>query len=159
MPHFHVISSKLGFDDRAWRQWSGVAIRSHAHASQSVDGGETTFGQIEGLGSQRHQIRPFVEHRCAYRFRPTIQEAPLILLAALLQVGVQLFQITRFRQRHPVVAAEVSALTFDAALLVATCRIAELALKAPVRTEADEAAGLLPLISMQDLLTALFRLS
>ena len=56
--------------------------------------------------------------------------------AALLQVGVQLFQIAGFRQRHPVVAAEVSAFAFHAALLVAACRVAELALKAPVRTEA-----------------------
>ena len=34
-----------------------------------------------------------------------------------------------------------------AALFVAACRVAELALKTPVRTEGDEAAGLLPLVS------------
>ena len=76
----------------------------------------------------------------------------LILLAALLQISVQFFQIAGFRRNHWVPLPEVSALTFDAALLVATSRIAELALKAPVGTEGDEAAVFLPLISMQDLL-------
>jgi hypothetical protein len=51
-----------------------------------------------------------------------------------------------------VVASKVSALAFDAALLVAAGRVTELALVAPVRTESDEAAGLFPPMSTQDLL-------
>jgi hypothetical protein len=46
-----------------------------------------------------------------------------------------------------VVAAEVSAFAFDAALLVAARRIAELALESPVRAEGDEATGLFPLVA------------
>ena len=50
------------------------------------------------------------------------------------------------------VAAEVSAFAFDAALLVAAGRITELALITPVRTESNEAAGLFAPIAAQYLL-------
>ena len=52
----------------------------------------------------------------------------------------------------PVVASEVSALAFNAALFVAPSRVAELALVAPVGTAGDEAAGLFSLIATQNLL-------
>ena len=48
------------------------------------------------------------------------------------------------------VAPEVSALAFDAALLVATCRVAELALKPPVRTERNGAARFLAAAATKD---------
>lgn len=48
------------------------------------------------------------------------------------------------------VAPEVSAFTFDAALFVAAGRVAELALKAPVRPKSNEAAGLFALVAAED---------
>ena len=88
---------------------------------------------------------------------PTVSERPartaaLIFAATPLQICVQLVQVTGFRKRHPVVASKVSAFAFDAALFVAAGRVAELALKAPVRSEGDETARLLTAISAQDLL-------
>src|SRR5664279_3554785 len=95
-------------------------------------------------------MRLFVQHRRAYRLRATVKNAPLILLAAVLQIGVQLFQVACFRQGNPVVAPEVSAFALHSALLVATGGVAELALETPVRSKRNEAARLLPLMPTQD---------
>ena len=97
-------------------------------------------------------MRLLDEHRRADRLRASSQDAALIFAATPLQICVQLIQIAGFRQRHPVVATEVAAFAFDAALLVAAGRVAELALKPPVRSEGDEAARLLTAMSAQDLL-------
>src|ERR1700728_4511668 len=94
----------------------------------------------------------FDKHRRAHRLRTSGQNAVLILAAAPLQVCVQLIEVTSFGKRHPVVAAEVASFPFHAALLVATGRVAKLALKAPVRAKRNETAGLLAAISAQHLL-------
>src|ERR1700747_1845758 len=54
--------------------------------------------------------------------------------------------------RHPVIAPEVTNLSFYATLFVAFARCAELRLILPVRTEGDESSRLLSLIAAQDLL-------
>src|SRR6185437_20519 len=97
-------------------------------------------------------MNSFNEHRCADRLGVSGQNTVLVLAAAPLQVGVQLIQIASFRKRHPVVAAEVAAFSFHAALFVAASRVTELTLKTPVRTECNEAAGLLTAVSAQHLL-------
>jgi hypothetical protein len=152
MPQLDGIGLQPGLNLRSRRQWNRVAIGSHTHATQSVHRGEAGLRQLKGLCGQRQQMRLLAQHRRAHRFRAPAQNAPLILPTALLQVTVQFAQIASFRQRHPVVATEVSAFAFDAALFVAPSRVAELALITPVRPKGDEAAGLLSLISAQDLL-------
>src|ERR1700757_241763 len=54
--------------------------------------------------------------------------------------------------RHPVIAPEVTNLSFYATLFVAFARCAELRLVLPVRTKGDEASRLLSLIAAQNLL-------
>lgn len=88
----------------------------------------------------------------ADRLGTSRQDSALIFATAPLQIYVQLVQVTRFGKRHPVVAPEVSAFPFNTALLVAAGRVAELALKPPVRSEGDETACLLAAMSAQDLL-------
>src|SRR5580658_3499984 len=95
-------------------------------------------------------MRLFNQHRCAHRLRASGQHAALIFAATPFQINVQLVQVGCFRQRHQVVAPEVSAFAFDAALLVATCRVTELALKPPVRTERNEAARFLTATAAKD---------
>ena len=68
------------------------------------------------------------------------------------QLRVQLGKIACRRHGNPVVAPEVAAFTFHAALLVAFAGRAEVSLILPVRAEGDEASRLLAPIAAQDLL-------
>src|ERR1700675_2343777 len=97
-------------------------------------------------------MRQLLQHGRAHGIGATAEDALLVLVTAQIEIGVQLRQFAYFRKRHPVVAAEVSAFALDATLLVASSRVAELALKAPVGTKGDEAAGLFTLMTAQDAL-------
>src|SRR5580693_7867120 len=141
-----------GFDLGARRQRNGVAVGAHPRAAQAVDRREADLGQIERLGSQRQQVGLLVQHRSTDGLHTPAQDALPVQVRAALQIRVQLVLVARCWNRHPMVAPEVSAFAFDSTLLVAASRVAELALKAPVRTEGDEAAGLFPPMAAQDLL-------
>src|SRR5271157_4956638 len=97
-------------------------------------------------------MRLLMEHGRSHGLAAALQNALLILAAALFQIRVQLFQIAGLWQRYPVVASEVATFALHSTLLVAPCRVAELTLKPPVRAEGNETAGLLAAIATQDLL-------
>src|ERR1035437_1213978 len=137
---------------RARRQRNRVAISTHLHATQAIDHGEADLSQVERISSQRQQVRLFVLHRCTNCLRAPAQDALPVIVRAVLQIRVQLTQIVVLRYRDPVVATEISTFALDASLFVAASWVAKLALKAPVRTEGDEAAGLFPPMATQDLL-------
>jgi hypothetical protein len=97
-------------------------------------------------------MRQLLQHGCADGIGAAAENALLVLVTAQIQIGVQFRQVGYFWKGHPVVAAEVSAFTLNSALFVASGRVAELALKKPVGTEGDEAAGLFALMPAQDAL-------
>src|ERR1039458_7517988 len=97
-------------------------------------------------------MRLFVQPRSTDGLHAPAQDALPIKGRAAFQIYVQLIEAASCRNRHPVVAPEVSPFAFDAALLVAAGRVAKLALIAPMRTESDEAAGLIPPMPTQNLL-------
>jgi hypothetical protein len=116
-----------GFYLRARRQRNRVAVGPHPHATQAIDSWEADLGQIEQLSGQWQQVRLFVQHRGAHCLSTPAQNASPVFVRAVLQIQVQLVLAASFRNRHPVVAAKVAALAFDATLLVAASRVAELA--------------------------------
>jgi hypothetical protein len=92
-----------------------MQIGPHPHAAQSIHAREQDLRQLEALLRQRQQMRALLDHR-----RPHYLAAPgyptlLVFAASRQQLCVQLREIPRLRHRHPVVAAKVASLTFDAA--------------------------------------------
>src|SRR5947199_2456321 len=63
-----------------------------------------------------------------------------------------MLQVAGHRQRHQIVPAEMPALLFHAALLIAAPGRAELALESAMRAEGDESLRLFSLVTAQNLL-------
>ena len=77
---------------------------------------------------------------------------PFIFVTGGQQLGVEIIKIPRVRQRHPVIAPEVTGFALNPAFFVRFPRIAKVAREAPVRAEGDEARGLLAPMAAQNLL-------
>ena len=65
---------------------------------------------------------------------------------------VQLIEIRRYRNGHPVIAPEIAGFAFDPALFMAGTGRAELARESPVRPESDEPGRFFPAESTENLL-------
>src|ERR1700752_2796253 len=77
---------------------------------------------------------------------------PLVFVTGGQQLSVELVEVPRVRQRHPVIAPEVAGLALDPTLLVRFCRGTKIALEAPVRAKRDEPRRLLPPMGGQHVL-------
>src|SRR5271167_3969123 len=99
-----------------------------------------------------------LDHRRSHRLSVRGDLALLVFATRGQQLRVQLREIPRLGHRHPVVPAKIAGLIFNSALLVWFLRRAEFALKSPVRAEGDEARGLLPAMTPQDLLHRTFQI-
>ena len=78
-------------------------------------------------------------------------DAMFILLTGRQKLRVQVIQIISNRNRHPMIAPEIATFSFNTALLMCFTRRAKLSLKSPMRSEGDEACGLLPPLPAHDL--------
>jgi hypothetical protein len=73
-----------------------------------------------------------LDHQRPYRLPVSGNQAPFILSASGEQLRVKFSEVSRFRDRYPVVTPEVARLAFDAAFFVRFSRRAEVALEPPV---------------------------
>src|ERR1035438_625290 len=129
-----------------------VPVRAHLDAALAIYLREANLRQLEAFPRQRQQMLALDFHRLAYLHRLACDTPLLVLLAALQQQCVQLRQVLHPRNRHQVVAPEITHFAFDPTLLVAPRRVAEVGLKAPVRTKCYQPLRLFPLVTAQDLL-------
>jgi hypothetical protein len=65
---------------------------------------------------ERQQLRAFFDHQRAHRPALPSDLTSFVGAAGGHQLCVEILEIARFRQRHPVVAPEVAGLALDAAL-------------------------------------------
>ena len=152
LPDLDIGRQQFRLRTRARLQRRRVEVRAHLHAALAIHRRKTGLRQLESFRRQRQQMLAFDPHRLADRHRLACDPPLFVLLAATAQLFVQLFQVLHLRNRHQMVAAEVTHFAFHSALLVASRRVAELRLKAPVRAESDQALRLFPLMTAQNLL-------
>src|SRR5664279_4578348 len=129
-----------------------VPVRAYLDAALAIYLREANLSQLEAFRRQWQQMLALDFHRLAYLHRLACDTPLLVLLAALQQQCVQLRQVLHPRNRHKVVAPKITHFAFDPTLLVAPRRVAEVGLKAPVRTKTDQSLRLFPLVTAQDLL-------
>ncbi len=128
---------------RARCKRSRVVIDADSDAPLRIDARVAVLADREVLGLKRPHPFALSGHHLAHARRAIADHTTPIGDAAFEQEGIELVEVTDLRHRHEVIAAEVSDLAFDAALLVAFARCAEAGVVLPVRSEGDEARGLL----------------
>src|ERR1700690_4353089 len=102
--------------------------------------------QIEAFFDQRQQVFPLLTHTRTHGQTSVSNQALLVLFGFCQQHRIELFPVAYLWDRHHMIAAVVSVLPFDAALLVSLPRRAKLRVKSPMRPECDEPFGLFPLV-------------
>src|SRR5262249_13782625 len=112
-----------------------VSVRAHTDTSHPVHHWKTHFSQVKPLLRQRQKVFAFREHGGADQHRFSHDLPLLILLTASQQLLIELIEVTRARNRNPVIPSKISGFPFYAAFLVALTRSAKLARITPVRTE------------------------
>src|SRR5579863_1505091 len=101
---------------------SRIQVGSHSDAAQPIDPWERDIGQVEAVLGERQQMRAFFDHQRAHRPALPSDLTSFVGAAGGQQLCVEIFEIARFRHRHPVVAPEVAGLALDAALFVRLVR-------------------------------------
>src|SRR5215469_15994146 len=133
----------------AGRRRHRIEIRLNPHAAEPVHTRKRYLCQLEVLLRQWQELRPLRDYRCTDGLVMAGDLAPLVISAAGQQLRVKLVEISRPRNRHPVIAPEVADLALDPALLVRFSRRTKVALEAPVRAKGDEARSLYALLAAQ----------
>jgi len=121
---------------------------------------------LEGIGAQ-HQLALgiFRRHRVAVALEDHLAITvgshlpPQVLLAAALQVLVQLIEVSHLRQRNEEMATHITDVAFRPSLLVGLTHVGAATLKQVVTAKGDEGFLLLTLAPYSTFATAVFKLS
>lgn len=109
---------KPHLDRLAWQRRRRIEISPSLRATEPADARESDLRQLKVLLREPQQVRAFCDHRRADPRVVTGDQMPLIFVAGGQQPGVELIDVPRLRDRHPVIAAKVASLALDSTLLV-----------------------------------------
>ena len=114
--HFHADSDRAGPRPSAHSTGTEYRlVRTRTHPRPSTRGKEISASSNSLLG-QRQQMRAFLDHQRSHRPIAPSDLTSFVGATGGEQLGVEVIEIARFRQRHPVIAPEVAGFAFDPAL-------------------------------------------
>src|SRR5215470_3929218 len=130
--HFDVTGIEPHLHSPAGGRRHRIQIGLNPHAAEPVHTRKGTLCQLEVLLRKRQELCPLRDHRCADGLLMAGDLAPRAISAAGQQLRVELVEVPRLRNRHPVIAPKVAGLALYPAFLVRFGRRAKVTLEAPV---------------------------